>query len=102
VREAGRLRAARVLRDHARYHPARVRRLVRAAESAGVDYVVTTAKDAVKLRPAWPAEAPPVLVADLALTWDAGEDLVTSHLEACLPDAARLPHAAGHMAAGHA
>jgi len=102
ARRLGTLRGTRVLRDHARYRPPLVRRIVRAAESAGVDYVVTTAKDAVKLRRAWPADAPPVLVADLALSWDVGEHLVTSELEACLPGSARLAHAAGRTAAGTA
>jgi tetraacyldisaccharide 4'-kinase len=73
-----------VFRDHAPYHPRRVRRLVRAAESARVDYVVTTAKDAVKLRAAWPADGPPVLVAQLAVRWAAGETEVTRALDACL------------------
>lgn len=102
VGQVGCLRARRILPDHARYGPARLRRIVRAAESAGVDYVVTTAKDAVKLRPAWPADGPPVLVADLALSWDLGEDLVTSELEACLPASARLARAAERTAAGTA
>lgn len=73
-----------VFRDHAAYGPRRVRRLVRAAESARVDYVVTTAKDAVKLGPVWPADAPPVLVAQLAVRWVAGESDVTRMLDACL------------------
>jgi tetraacyldisaccharide-1-P 4'-kinase len=59
--------------------------MVRAAESARVDYVVTTAKDAVKLGPVWPADAPPVLVAQLAVRWVAGEADVTRALDACLP-----------------
>jgi tetraacyldisaccharide 4'-kinase len=95
----GRLRAIHAFRDHARYRSGRVLRLARAAESAGVDYVVTTAKDAVKLRGLWPAAAPPVLVADLAVCWEAGEDLVTSALEACLPGS---PAPFTHVAAGTA
>jgi tetraacyldisaccharide 4'-kinase len=105
VREAGHVRGHRFLRDHAPYYPTRVRRIVRAAESATVDYVVTTAKDAVKLRPVWPADAPPVLVADLTVSWDVGEDLVTSELETCLPGApahSRFTHAAAGTAAGTA
>jgi tetraacyldisaccharide 4'-kinase len=100
----GRLRATRFFPDHARYRPALVRRIARAAESAGVDYVVTTAKDAVKLRGLWPAAAPPVLVADLAVSWDSGEDLVTSALEACLPGPVhgRSAHATAGPAAGRA
>jgi tetraacyldisaccharide 4'-kinase len=87
VQRVGLVRASRFLRDHAPYGPARVRRLARAAELAGVDYVVTTAKDAVKLRPIWPADAPPILVAHLTVAWDAGEEFVTSELAACLPEA---------------
>jgi tetraacyldisaccharide 4'-kinase len=105
VRRVGLVRAGRFLRDHAPYGPARVRRLVRAAESAGVDYVVTTAKDAVKLRSRWPADAPPVLVARLTVAWDEGEALVMSELAACLPDApgrADRTDAAGGTAAGTA
>jgi tetraacyldisaccharide 4'-kinase len=105
ARQVGHVRARRFLGDHARYHPSRVHRIARAAELAGVDYVVTTAKDAVKLRSVWPADAPPVLVADLAISWDAGEDLVTSTLEACLPGVpaqSRFTHAAAGTAAGMA
>lgn len=102
---AGRVRASRFLPDHAPYRPGRVRRLAQAAESAGVDYVVTTAKDAVKLRSRWPADAPPVLVARLTVAWDEGEALVMSELAACLPDApgrADRTDAAGGTAAGTA
>jgi tetraacyldisaccharide 4'-kinase len=95
--EVGDVVATRCRRDHAPYGDGVVRRIARAAETARVDYVVTTAKDAVKLRSRWPGGAPPVLVADLALSWDLGEDLVTSHLEACLPS-----HAAAGTAAGTA
>jgi len=105
TRQVGLVRASRFLRDHARYHSLRTRRIARAAESAGVDYVVTTAKDAVKLRSVWPADAPPVLVADLAVSWDAGEDLMTGELEACLPGVPAQPrftHAAAGTAAGTA
>lgn len=77
------LAGAAVRRDHAAYGPRHCARIARAAESARVDYVVTTAKDAVKLRSAWPAGAPPVLVARLALRWTAGEGHVTGTLAAC-------------------
>jgi tetraacyldisaccharide 4'-kinase len=105
ARRVGRVRASRFLSDHAPYGPGRVRRIRRAAESAGVDYVVTTAKDAVKLRPGWPADAPPVLVAQLAVAWDEGEAFVTRELAACLPGAperAGCPDAAAGTAAGTA
>jgi tetraacyldisaccharide 4'-kinase len=105
VRTVGEIPRTCVFRDHAPYPPRRVRRLVRAAESARVDYVVTTAKDAVKLGPAWPPGAPPVLVAQLAVQWTAGEAEVTRALDACLqahrvgsphsPQRAAAPSAAG-------
>ncbi len=71
------------LRDHARYPAARITRIARSAEKAKVDYVVTTAKDAVKLRGRWPRGAPPVLVAELAVAWQDGHDAVARVLGAC-------------------
>jgi tetraacyldisaccharide 4'-kinase len=84
ARAMGEVPRAFVFRDHAAYGAARVCRLARAAERARVDYVVTTAKDAVKLGPVWPADAPPVLVAQLAVRWVAGEADVTRLLDSCL------------------
>ena len=56
--------------------------IVRAVLSAGleVDYVVVTAKDAVKLRRLWPAEAPEPLVAVLTLCWESRGDLISECL----------------------
>jgi tetraacyldisaccharide 4'-kinase len=107
VRSCGEVRRAFAFGDHARYGPGRVRRLVRAAELARVDYVVTTAKDAVKLGPVWPADAPPVLVAQLAVRWVAGEADVTRALDACLQvhrarSATSPQHVAAVSAAGTA
>lgn len=56
--------------DHYPYPRADVVRLLHAA--AGVDYVVLTAKDAVKLRRRWPAPSPPTLVAELGVVWERG------------------------------
>jgi tetraacyldisaccharide 4'-kinase len=96
----------RAFRDHARYRWWQVARLARAAESVRADYVVTTAKDAVKLRGRWPDGATPVLVADLAVTWESGVDSVTTALEDCLPaipqPSSRGTCAAGSLAAGTA
>lgn len=61
--------------DHHHYTSTDVRRLL--SRAAEVDYVVTTHKDAVKLRPRWPGCGPRVLVAHLELYWEAGRDLVT-------------------------
>jgi len=107
VRSCGEVPRAFAFGDHAPYGPGRVRRLVRAAELARVDYVVTTAKDAVKLGPVWPAGAPPVLVAQLAVRWVAGEADVTRALDACLQahrarSATSPQHAAAVSAAGTA
>ncbi|MDH4351548.1 MAG: tetraacyldisaccharide 4'-kinase [Gemmatimonadota bacterium] len=105
ARRLGTVRAFRYFRDHAPYPTTRIRSIARAAESTGVDYVVTTAKDAVKLRAAWPADAPPVLVGDLGVRWDGGEEVVTRELEACLAMSrahTRFTHAAAGTAAGTA
>ena len=61
--------------DHHAFGAADVQRLVQA--SGGVDYVVVTEKDAVKLRPQWPAEAPEPLVAVLTVTFESNEGAVT-------------------------
>jgi tetraacyldisaccharide 4'-kinase len=83
LRRRARVRAQCVLPDHARYPAARITRIARSAENAKVDYVVTTAKDAVKLRGRWPRGAPPVLVAELAVVWQHGHDAVARVLGAC-------------------
>ncbi len=58
--------------DHARYAPRLVAVITSAASDAGADYLVTTAKDWVKLKPFWPADFP-VLVADLEICWGPGK-----------------------------
>jgi tetraacyldisaccharide-1-P 4'-kinase len=60
--------------DHHGYPARDVERLLHVA--AGVDYVVVTEKDAVKLETRWPAKATPVLVADLGVQWDTGGAVV--------------------------
>jgi len=69
--------------DHARYDTRCIHRIARAAETAKVDYVVTTAKDAVKLRDRWPQGAPPVLAAQLTVRWEHGFDAVARALLLC-------------------
>lgn len=61
-------------RDHHEYAATDMRRLLSAA--ADVDYVVTTHKDAVKLRRLWPAEGPGAFVAHVSVEWEAGTALV--------------------------
>lgn len=60
----------RAWRDHHDYCEREIRAL--RTESAAFDYVVVTAKDAVKLRTRWPEEACEPLVAQLEVRWDSG------------------------------
>jgi tetraacyldisaccharide 4'-kinase len=60
--------------DHARYAPRMVEKITGAASDAGADFLVTTAKDWVKLKPFWPEDFP-VLVADLEICWGPGQTL---------------------------
>jgi tetraacyldisaccharide 4'-kinase len=57
--------------DHHAYSDADVAALLNAAATA--DYVVVTEKDAVKLRPRWPADAREPLVATLGVRWERGQ-----------------------------
>lgn len=76
ARTVGHVCGAWLRRDHAPYGNRTVARLVRAAETAGADYVVTTAKDAVKLHARWPRAAPPVLVAEMSVSWERGAETI--------------------------
>lgn len=70
--------------DHAAYGPRVTARILRTAREVGADFLVTTAKDWVKLEPFWP-ESMPVLVADLKICWGHNKtfpDLVGERLEA--------------------
>ncbi len=80
-------------RDHHPYTDADVRRLLHAAR--GLDYVVVTQKDAVKLRGRWPDGAPEPLVAMLDLVWEYGRTEIELALNAA---AAELT---GFLAPGH-
>lgn len=60
--------------DHARYDADVVAKITIAVQKAGADYLVTTAKDWVKLKPFWPEDIP-VLVADLEISWGHGKTL---------------------------
>ena len=56
-----------------------------AVQKVGADFLVTTAKDWVKLKPFWP-EGLPVLVADLEISWGRGKTLpalVGERLDVC-------------------
>jgi tetraacyldisaccharide 4'-kinase len=75
-------------RDHHEYGQEDIAWLAGAARKA--DHVVVTAKDAVKLRGRWPADAPEPLVAMLDLTWEEGGELVAVALDAVVTPAERL------------
>jgi tetraacyldisaccharide 4'-kinase len=60
--------------DHARYTPGMVAEITRAAREDGADFLVTTAKDWVKLKQFRP-NGLPVLVADLEIRWGHGKTL---------------------------
>ena len=74
---AGRVKTA-LFSDHYAYSKRDIPRLVHSAR--GVDYVVVTEKDAVKLRGLWPEGEPEPLVASMDVSWEVGEDYVISAL----------------------
>lgn len=65
------------LRDHQQYALPLVKRILRELDDAGVEALVTTAKDWVKLEPFWPPDRA-VLVADLEVVW--GQPNALPHL----------------------
>lgn len=75
----------RALPDHYAWPARAVDRLLHSVSE--VDYVVVTAKDAVKLASRWPSTAVEPLVAGLRLTWERGEAIVHT----ALAGAAREP-----------
>jgi tetraacyldisaccharide 4'-kinase len=82
VRSSGANVQLAAYQDHHAYDERDVARLVQAA--AGVDYVVVTEKDAVKLRAHWPADAPEPLVAELDVHWERNEAAVVRALDTLL------------------
>ena len=66
--------------DHHAYSDADVAALLNAATTT--DYVVVTEKDAVKLRPRWPAGAREPLVATLGVRWERGQQAFEALLSA--------------------
>jgi len=87
LRAAGADVVLRAWRDHHAFTDRDVARLRR--EGQGVDHVVVTMKDAVKLRARWPTDAPEPLVAELGITWERGRAAVDRALERCLGDSSR-------------
>lgn len=67
-------------KDHHEYRDEDLAWLAHAARRA--DHVVTTEKDAVKLRDRWPAAVPEPLVAILGLEWEVAGDEMVSALDA--------------------
>jgi tetraacyldisaccharide 4'-kinase len=78
-----------VWRDHHAYRRADVERLLSAARD--VDYVVVTHKDAVKLRTMWPWAGPVALVGHLAVSWEAGSEVVARSVS----DLLTIPYRSG-------
>ncbi len=75
-------------RDHHHFPEKSLKKVVQKAK--GVDYVVVTQKDAVKLRGRWPAGAPEVLVANLELLWVRGERELAARVSQICP-ASNIP-----------
>lgn len=78
--------------DHHAYSAADAARLGHLASSH--KYVVTTGKDAVKLRVVWPANAPPLWYVSQAVAVSDGASLLDAALRRAL--ARRSPHTAAH------
>jgi len=68
--------------DHHQFTDQDLAWLAKAARKA--DWLVTTQKDAVKLRDRWPAAVPEPLVAMLDLTWDEGLEQIVQLLHAVI------------------
>lgn len=60
--------------DHVEYTPRLVTRITQAVREAKADFLVTTAKDWIKLEPFWPA-GQEILVTDLTISWGRGKTL---------------------------
>jgi len=72
-------------RDHHWYGEADLAAIVQAAGEAGAQAVVTTEKDAVKIR-AFPDDAPPLYVLAVELTISHGEELLAEILDQVVHD----------------
>ena len=81
--------------DHHPYRPADLETIIRAADAARAEWIVTTEKDAVRLRAvaAARAERYPILVLGVELEVTQGEEILDGLLRRCLGDAgaARTP-----------
>jgi tetraacyldisaccharide 4'-kinase len=79
LKRAGALVQVATWEDHHQFQDRDLAWLAHASRRA--DYVVLTAKDAVKLRRRWPSSVPEPLVAGLTVTFEAGEELVRTALD---------------------
>lgn len=75
---------ARAFRDHHAYSAAEATGLAR--DGGSHKYVVTTAKDAVKLAPIWPAWGPPLWYVSQAIVWSDRAGAVDSAIRGVLGD----------------
>lgn len=80
VRDTGAAVQLEAYQDHHAFDSGDIERLVRASRAA--DYVVVTEKDAVKLRPRWPADGREPLVAVLEVRWEHNGEVVERALAA--------------------
>ena len=80
VRSTGAAVQLEAYQDHHAFGPHDLAHLVRASREW--DYVVVTEKDAVKLRPRWPADVREPLVAVLEVQWERNGDVVERALAA--------------------
>lgn len=71
LKQAGALVQLESWQDHHAFDQEDIAWLIHAMDRA--DFVVMTAKDAVKVRPHWPESAPEPLVAQLDISFDSGE-----------------------------
>lgn len=94
LRESGVTRLHEVaMRDHHRFTPADVERLVRLAP--GVDAVVCTLKDAVKLAPLWPNDSVPLWYVSQRVVVERGGPTLDASLAAILAARANISSTAG-------
>lgn len=82
VRASGATVQLAAFQDHYEYDRLDVARLMQAGGPDG--YLVVTEKDAVKLRPLWPADAREPLVAIMEWTWERNGEVVVRALERVL------------------
>ena len=83
-------------KDHHQFRDEDIAWLAHAARRA--DFVVVTAKDAVKLRDRWPASVPEPLVAILQVTFEAGEAELRAALDRVAPRHEQIRDQSGESA----